>query len=133
MKKNSKPFVGLTPYQIGIPPAGYGFLYLNLEALERMTHQEAIAKLESMGYKPRLRYQETLKGLEVCALLSVAKLDRSTSLDAPFEDVLEDLFEIFGNAIRAPFGLSRKDCETLGVDPDYLDPKCLEEEAIALV
>ena len=124
---SKKPFVGLTPYQIGLPPAGYGFLYLDFKMLENMTHQEALKKLEEMGDKPSLRYKETAISLEVCALLEVRKMEDATSPDNPFEDIVEN-FYIFGNAIRSPFGLSKGYYDRFGIDPDYQDPELQELE-----
>ncbi|MBP0017747.1 MAG: hypothetical protein J7647_09330 [Cyanobacteria bacterium SBLK] len=99
-----KPFVGLTPYQIGWPPSGYTFLYLDFDMLANMTPLEALKKLESMGYKPQLRLKETTSGFVTCALLKVVKLDDPSSRESPFEDILDDLHETFEGAIRSPSG-----------------------------
>ena len=122
-----KPFIGLTRYEIGWPPVGYAYLYLDLGLLKNMTHREALAKLESMGYEPNLRYQETTNGLTVCALLKVVKLDDPTSPDNPFEDVLENLYITFDGAIRSPSGRPNGYLRNIGIDPDSLSEIAEEE------
>lgn len=102
-----KPFVGLTPYQIGLAPRGYAFLFLDLGELRGMSPQEAIDRLEAMSHKPSLRYEETVNGLRCCLLLKVVKL-AEVSFDwendeSPYEDIIEELYEIFGSAVRSRF------------------------------
>ncbi|MEM9540558.1 MAG: hypothetical protein AAGA60_13785 [Cyanobacteria bacterium P01_E01_bin.42] len=103
----TKPFVGLTPYQIGLAPRGYAFLFLDLGELQEISPQEAIDRLEEMGYKPSLRYEETIAGLRCCLLLKVVKLADVPfdweNEESPFEDIIETLYEIFGSAVRSRF------------------------------
>lgn len=98
-----KPFIGFDKYQIGLPPAGYAQLFINLCELEGVSATEAIAKTEAMGYEPQLRYLDTPDGLEVCILLKTVKLEDPFG-ENTLGDRWENLAEIFGNAVRCPIG-----------------------------
>ena len=100
--KNKSTFVGLTPYQIGLAPRGYAFLFLDAEKLP-MTAREATDRLEEMGFKPSVRYEETESGLKVHFLLKAVKLanDFDWQDESPFEDVIEALYDVFGEAVRS--------------------------------
>ena len=100
--KNKSAFVGLTPYQIGLAPRGYAFLFLDAERLP-MTPQEATDRLEEMGFKPSVRYEETESGLKVRFLLKAVKLADNFDWqdESPFDDIIEDLYDVFGEAVRS--------------------------------
>ena len=53
-----QPFIGLNQYQIRLPLEGYGYLFINLSALKNIGAEEAIAKVEAMGYEPKVRVNE---------------------------------------------------------------------------
>ena len=98
-------FQGLNDFQIGIPHPGCSYLFVNLLALEGITHQDALLKLQDMGYQLTLRYWDWNNGspLSVCALLKVQQdWDGSYEKDALVEE-FETLCEVFGtcpNAVR---------------------------------
>ncbi|MEA5468700.1 hypothetical protein [Spirulina sp. 06S082] len=106
-----KPFVGLNRYEIGIPLAGYSYLFINLNDLKDISPSEAIAKLEAMGYDPQLRYMRSVNGLEICLLLKTLKL-RSLDDKSPFGDEWETLVETLGTtnslAVRCSTGRGKK-------------------------
>lgn len=96
-------FIGLNQYQIGLPPEGYGYLFINLSALKNISAEDAIAKVESMGYEPKVRYWKTATGLKSCILLKVTKIN-NLETENRLGDEWESLAEIFGNAVRCPIG-----------------------------
>jgi hypothetical protein len=96
----TKSFIGLNQYQIEIPDIGWAYLFIDLTALETMLHNEAIAKLEEMGYTPTLRYWDTPDRLRPCLLLKAVQL--KTDDEEPFDEELEVLFPLFENAVRSP-------------------------------
>ncbi|MEM9543918.1 MAG: hypothetical protein AAGA60_31100 [Cyanobacteria bacterium P01_E01_bin.42] len=122
-----KSFVGLNRYQIGWPPIGWAYLYLDFGLLKNMSHQEALEKLEAMGYEPSLRLKQTTEGLIPCALLKVVKLDDPTSPESPFEDIIETLQVTFDGAVRSPCGRPKGYLQNIGLDPENL-PAIAEEE-----
>ncbi|MEA5469809.1 hypothetical protein [Spirulina sp. 06S082] len=128
-----KPFIGLNRYEIGWPPVGYAYLYLDFEMLENMTPQEALEKVEAIGYQPSLRFLEKTTGLATCALLKVVKMEDETCPDSPFEDIIEALFETFGNAVRSPSGRPRAYYTQQGIDPDYQDAQLREPQLVGSV
>ncbi|MEM9543165.1 MAG: hypothetical protein AAGA60_27205 [Cyanobacteria bacterium P01_E01_bin.42] len=98
-----QPFIGLNQYQIGLPPKGYGYLFINLSALKNISADDTIAKVESMGYEPKVRYWQTESGLKTCILLKVTKI-RNLDEENDLGEEWECLAEIFGNAVRCPIG-----------------------------
>ena len=98
-----QPFIGLNQYRIGLPPEGYGYLFINLSALNGISAEEAIAKVESMGYEPKVRYWQTASGLKTCLLLKVTKV-KDLDEENRLADEWESLAAIFGNAVRCPIG-----------------------------
>lgn len=90
----SKPFIGLDRFQIGLPPMGYGYLFVNLCYLEGITPSEAIAKIQKMGYEPQLRYMTAENGIESCLLLKDVKIESSAD-----EEQLGEEFESLTIAI----------------------------------
>ncbi|MBP0018669.1 MAG: hypothetical protein J7647_14130 [Cyanobacteria bacterium SBLK] len=65
-----------------------------------MPHNEAMAKLEEMGYEPSLRYWDTPDRLRPCLLLKTVQL--KTDEEEPFDEELDILFPLFENAVRSP-------------------------------
>lgn len=98
-----KQFIGVNKYQIGLPKAGYSYLFLNLSDLQEISATDAIAKVETMGYDPQIRYMETTNGVKTCALLKMIKLEDSFE-ENPLGDEWATLAEIFGNAARCRTG-----------------------------
>lgn len=73
----NKSFIGLNQFQIGLPPTGYGYLFINLRYLEGINPEDAIAKIKEIGYEPQLRYMTTEDSIDSCLLLKNIKIKNS--------------------------------------------------------
>ena len=91
----SKPFIGLNQFQIGLPPTGYGYLFVNLRHLEGIIPEDAIAKIKEMGYEPQLRYMTTEDSIDSCLFLKDIKIENSTD-----EEQLGEEFEALTIALN---------------------------------
>lgn len=91
----TKPFIGLNQFQIGLPPVGYGYLFISLRHLDGITPSNAIAKIKEIGYEPQLRYMTTEEGIDSCLVLKHIKIDNPAD-----EEQLGEEFEALTIALN---------------------------------
>ncbi|MGB0563205.1 MAG: hypothetical protein ACPGVO_15575 [Spirulinaceae cyanobacterium] len=107
MIKKNKPFTDLNQFQLGFPPPGLGYLWVNLRYLEGISPEAAIAKIDAMGYKPQLRYMVTESGIDACLLLKVVEIQNSTTeeqLGEAFESLTLELHQEETIAVQCMIG-----------------------------
>lgn len=102
-----------TRYQFQrIPKPGQSLIAVELSALQHHTIDQALEKLEQLGYKPELRYAEGRDGLCLYALLRDEQFDSAEVIDDRYRlDERIALFEAFPDdemAVHSSRGLPRR-------------------------